>query len=220
MMLAIALVMVLGPDGAKPATCTLSGTLTLTQDGAAISPEGLAVVYVQTVPQDQWKPPNVTHTIVQKNRQFSENVLTVVKGDTVEFTNADEITHDAFSIKNLTFKLLPSMKPKTGAFSVVDVGTYHVQCNIHKQMRLDILAVGNPFFAKVAADGSYKITDLPLHEYTIYAWEPHGHEVYKRHVRCNATAATAPHLDLERGTEPELFHRDGKPYEDDPYGVR
>jgi plastocyanin len=221
MVLAIALALVLGQDSARPATCRLSGKLTLVEHDRPVSPEGLAYVFVKTVSASKWRPPNTTHTIVQKNKQFSKSVLVVVKGDTVEFTNEDAITHDAFSIKDITFKLLPSTNPKTGAYALTDPGTAHVQCNIHKSMRLDILSVANPFYAGVAADGSYAIADVPRGEYTLIAWEPHGNTADQRHVRCEDADSRVPDMKLKRNPEPELVHRDGSPYDkDDPYIVK
>jgi plastocyanin len=213
MVLAIALALVLGPDGARPATCRLSGKLTLIENDRPISPEGLAYVFVQSVSARKWRPPNTTHTIVQKNKQFSKSVLVVVKGDTVEFTNEDGFTHDAFSIKDITFKLLPSTKPKTGAYALTDPGTAHVQCNIHKSMRLDILSVGNPFYAGVAADGSYTIADVPRGTYTIMAWEPHGRVIHTDNVSCEGPDSRVPDMELPRNPEPELYRRDGSPYD-------
>jgi plastocyanin len=206
-MLAIALALVLGPDGSPPGTCRLAGKLTLTENQTPISPQGLAYVFVEHVPAREWRPPNATHTVVQKDRQFSKSVLVVVQDDTVEFTNEDLITHSVFSASDIAFRLQPSSKPKTGFFVVAHAGTYHMRCDIHARERLDILAVKNPFYAAVSSDGTYAIENLPFGGYTVVAWEPNGYQVSARKVECRAAAGQAPELTLERGP-PEHHHID------------
>jgi hypothetical protein len=51
-------------------------------------------------------------------------------------------------------------------------GHVEVYCNIHSKMRADLLVVPNPYFAKVASDGSFQINGVPLGARKLALWGP------------------------------------------------
>jgi plastocyanin len=77
------------------------------------------------------------HEIVQKDRSFSETEITIKPGDTVTFKNADEVTHNVFSMTpGMEFDL---RRQAPGASSTVPFnkeGVSEVRCSIHPKMKL------------------------------------------------------------------------------------
>ena len=45
-------------------------------------------------------------------------------------------------------------------------------CDIHAEMAGVILVVATPYVARVSADGSYRLTDVPGGAYRAIAWHP------------------------------------------------
>ena len=77
------------------------------------------------------------HEVVQKDRNFSQMEITVKPGDTVSFKNADDVTHNVFSMSpGMEFDL---RRQAPGASSTVPFpkeGTAEVRCSIHPKMKL------------------------------------------------------------------------------------
>mgnify|MGYP000911930563 CR=1 FL=1 len=77
------------------------------------------------------------HTIVQKDREFSQTAITVKPGEKVVFQNSDEVTHNVFSNSKINAFDLKTQKP--GAASEVtfsEEGTTEVRCAIHPKMKV------------------------------------------------------------------------------------
>ena len=142
--------------------CTLTGRVELTSKGQTLDPGGKVAVYVETV-RSPANALNQTRSILQTGLQFSPQVLIVVKGDSVQFTNEDKDEHGVFSRDTVpTFQRERSRQGLTGAPVLFDfVGAFRIQCDIHKSMRADVLVVDNPFFTLAGSDGSWKIAELP-----------------------------------------------------------
>jgi plastocyanin len=79
------------------------------------------------------------HQIAQRNREFSQEEITIATGDTIRFTNEDEFLHQIFvSAPGFTFD---SAEQPPG--QVIEVrfpvpGTYTVLCHIHPKMHLTV----------------------------------------------------------------------------------
>ena len=75
-----------------------------------------------------------SHTIVQKNRRFSLPEITIKRGESLTFTNADEFIHQMYvdglfdSDERLPGQNLTEDFPKAG--------TFEVRCHIHPKMKL------------------------------------------------------------------------------------
>jgi plastocyanin len=154
---------------ANALAASLSGTLSI--DGRASAD---AIVFLERSDGGSAPAAEVTPVVMdQKNLQFLPRVLPVVKGTTVEFTNSDDIQHNVFSPSNIAGKFdLGTYGP--GAARTVTLnepGEVLVLCNIHMEMEAHIVVLREPYFALTAADGSYRIADVPPGTYTAKVWD-------------------------------------------------
>jgi len=77
------------------------------------------------------------HEIVQSDRAFSKQEISIKAGDQIVFKNDDEVTHNVYSATaGMSFDL---KRQAPGASSTVPFpkeGTAEVQCSIHPKMKL------------------------------------------------------------------------------------
>ncbi len=96
----------------------------------------LALVIGSAAPA--WAEPVVD----QKDKEFSQDNVTVKAGESVAFTNSDQVTHD-LSMKNPDGSRLTSAMQKPGekmSVTFSQSGTYKVQCLIHPKMKMTVTA--------------------------------------------------------------------------------
>src|SRR5581483_9821215 len=116
-----------------------------------------------------------TLSIEQKDKQFVPAVAVVQKGTTVSFPNRDAVFHNVFSpslphpfdLGSYRAGDAPRSVALTSPGVVVDVF-----CNIHSGMRAQILVVPNSLYTRVAADGSFRIENVPVGARKLVAWGP------------------------------------------------
>jgi len=87
-------------------------------------------------------PARAEQSVDQKDKAFSQDAVTVPVGESVTFTNSDQVTHD-LSVKNPDGSRLMSTMQKPGEHSVVTFdkpGEYKVQCLIHPKMKMTVTA--------------------------------------------------------------------------------
>lgn len=80
--------------------------------------------------------------IDQKDKQFSQDAVTVKAGDSVSFTNSDQVSHD-LSVKNPDGSRQSSTMQKPGdklSITFDKLGSYQVQCLIHPKMKMTVTA--------------------------------------------------------------------------------
>jgi plastocyanin len=84
-----------------------------------------------------------THEIGQKDKNFTKKVLTIKKGDTVNFKNLDPFFHNVFSLSDAQFFDLGSF-PQGDSKKVVfeKAGEIEVECAIHPNMIMTIKVEG------------------------------------------------------------------------------
>jgi plastocyanin len=199
--------------------CRFTGTVTLLRDKKKVAPEGGVVAYIRLVSRSVWKPSRHTYRVYQRSigdgeYDFSEKVRVVVVNDAIDFVNEEKQEHNVFSATELAFEIPKSTAHSTGTYPFRTPGTYHVQCDIHCYMRLDVLAVQNPFFKQVDANGAFALDPLPTGEYEVVAWERNGAEVSKR-VKCSGDTNVT--LELTEKTAPTHRHKNGEDCRDDDY---
>ncbi|HEY3947977.1 cupredoxin domain-containing protein [Phenylobacterium sp.] len=78
-------------------------------------------------------------TVDQKNLKFSVRELTISKGDSVEFTNSDDTSHN-ITVSGAGFTLNSGLQKPGQPFKVplVKTGVYKVSCGIHPNMRMTV----------------------------------------------------------------------------------
>jgi cytochrome c peroxidase len=81
-----------------------------------------------------------TVTVDQKNLKFSIPVLKMAKGDSVEFKNSDDTSHN-ITIKGDGFTANSGLQAPGQPFKapMVKPGTYKVTCGIHPNMKMTIV---------------------------------------------------------------------------------
>ena len=117
-----------------------------------------------------------TLEIKQKDKQFSPQTAVVLKGTNVVFPNMDSVFHNVFSTSGRNTFDLGSYRSGDTPRSVVltTPGVVEVFCNIHSKMNANILVVPGPLYAKVGADGSYRIDNVPIGARRVVAWSPNA----------------------------------------------
>jgi plastocyanin len=174
-MLGPALVAVLAAH-AHP-TSAADGTIQGTVKVTGLASNADAVVYVVQAAGPA-APSNKPAEIDQRNMQFVPHVLPIVAGTTVRFLNSDPTAHNVFSPDHEKYDLgtWSQGQSKTHAFATCTKPpcVYVQLCRIHPEMEAYVVVLQNPFFAVTAADGRYKIDNVPPGSYTLGVWHAKG----------------------------------------------
>ncbi len=138
------------------------------------------VVYLEGAVGGRDVAPAESKQMLQKDMDFAPAALVVRAGASVEFKNVDKIFHNVFSpTAGSEFDLGLYRGGITKVQQMSAPGEVDVYCNIHPGMHARILVVPNRFYAQVAADGRYEITDVPAGRYTLVAWSA-SHEPVRK----------------------------------------
>lgn len=146
---------------------TLSGTLTISGTRA----EG-AVVYLESAQNPAPRPTPARAVMNQKDLNFAPQVLPVVRGTVVTFTNSDDVVHNVFSpsVTAGKFDLGSYGQGEARSVALNKPGDVLILCNIHMEMEAHILVLKDPYFAVVAPDGSFQISEIPSGTYMLRIW--------------------------------------------------
>lgn len=128
------------------------------------------VVYVDDL-QGPFPVPEPSAVLNQKDLRFVPHVLVVQVGTWVEFPNSDPVSHNVFSIseaKRFNLGMYPRGTVRRLRFD--QPGVVELLCNVHVEMSAYIVVVGNPFFARVGPDGTYRIEGVPPGERRVRCW--------------------------------------------------
>lgn len=108
----------------------------------------------------------------QKNLAFVPFVLPITRGDTITFTNSDDVQHNVFSPSASAGKFdLGTYGPgATRAVTFDQVGEVVILCNIHMEMEGHVLVVDTPYYATPTPDGRFHIADVPAGAYVVRIW--------------------------------------------------
>jgi cytochrome c peroxidase len=81
-----------------------------------------------------------TLTVDQKNLKFSVRELKIAKGDSIEFTNSDDTSHN-ITITGAGFTANSGLQAPGRPFKApfVKAGVYKVSCGIHPNMRMTVI---------------------------------------------------------------------------------
>jgi plastocyanin len=77
------------------------------------------------------------HIVIQKDRTFSVTEITIKPGDAIVFKNADDVTHNVFSISpGMQFDIRRQAPGGSSKVPFNKEGTAEVRCAIHPKMKL------------------------------------------------------------------------------------
>jgi cytochrome c peroxidase len=106
-------------------------------NGLAKAYVGLALAGVLALAGAAWAG---TLVVDQKNLKFSVRELKIAKGDSIEFTNNDDTSHN-ITITGAGFTANSGLQRPGQPFKApfVKAGTYKVSCGIHPNMRMTVV---------------------------------------------------------------------------------
>lgn len=138
--------------------------------------EAVVAIRAKPVVENDRRPQ--TLVIDQHNFQFTPETVAIRRGDSVKFTNADQATHNVQSSSEIaTFNAnMPGGGEQVirfdragGIRQPVTVG-----CVFHSAMRANIFVFDHPWYHLTAADGKFRLTDVPPGEYELEVAHPAG----------------------------------------------
>ena len=80
------------------------------------------------------------HMIGQKNKFFSQPEVKIARGDSIEFVNNDQVTHNVFATTpTFKFNLKKQAPGVSKAVPFTERGTFKVRCAFHPTMKLTVV---------------------------------------------------------------------------------
>jgi uncharacterized membrane protein/plastocyanin len=113
----------------------------------------------------------------QKGCIYTPRVVATRVGQKVTFINSDALFHNVRSISTQNEKFnvpMPHLGQRLTKIFMKPEITMQAKCSVHPWMGAHIAVMDHPFFAITGEDGSFKISKLPVGNYTIEAW----HEIF------------------------------------------
>jgi len=174
---------------------SVTGTVTMKTPAGDNVPA--IVVYVTGFTEDA-TPRHVV--MLQRERRFVPDVLAITRGQTVDFSNQDDIWHNVFSVsKARAFDLGMMKKPETKSVTFSKTGVIDIYCNIHPSMTGTILVLPNRAFALVEPGHAYRIDAVPAGDYRIFAWSRRS-DVQQRDLHIDEGRTVPIDWQLERSS--------------------
>lgn len=140
-----------------------------------------AVVFVMGIKQGKtWPTPAGGYMLDQKQCDFQPYLQVVPRGTNVDIVNSDPVLHNIHTyelIGRARRTLFNFAQPNAGMKIAKPIRTrrgqiVRVECDAHNFMLGWIVALKNPYYAIVDAEGGFTITDVPAGTYDVQAWHP------------------------------------------------
>jgi len=134
------------------------------------------VVYIESIPEKEFPPPEAHALIDQKGLEFVPHVLPVLAGTTVDFRNSDNVMHNVFTPDAIGDKFnlgswpQHEMRSHTFTKSCEKACEAVMLCNVHPEMEAYVVVLTNPYFAVTDLEGNFTISDVPAGTYTLKTW--------------------------------------------------
>jgi plastocyanin len=124
---------------------------------------------------------------------FLPQFLVVRAGQTVEFRNSEEVSHNVRVVQVATDSTLfnvvtPQGEPHMHTFT--RAGEYTVTCDIHPGMTAFILVVEASYATVAEEDGAFAFADVPPGAYTLGIWHPDETLRFTRQVQIDQDHTT------------------------------
>ncbi|MCU7846217.1 MAG: hypothetical protein KZQ93_20470 [Candidatus Thiodiazotropha sp. (ex Monitilora ramsayi)] len=142
------------------------------------------VVYLEKVKEGKPFPADLGDaTIDQKGCEFNPFLQVMKNKNKLSAVNSDPVLHNIHTYelirgdakgpkKTLTNVSQPDPGTVTNTIKMKRGPAIKVECDAHDFMHGFVFVAKNPYYARVADDGTFTITDVPPGSYTIKAW--HG----------------------------------------------
>jgi plastocyanin len=132
------------------------------------------VAWIEDGPGDAGPPPAPAR-MDQLGQKFVPRILAIVAGQAVEFHNSDNVYHNIFSYSPpKKFDLGRYPKGKSRSVTFVKAGAVQVYCDIHSDMRADIIVAPSRRFTMIGPSGRFRIEDVGAGAHTVKVWLPSG----------------------------------------------
>jgi plastocyanin len=162
--------------------------------------------------EDLRRPGRGKAKVVQRNKAFEPAVSVVRLGTEVDFPNDDPIFHNVFSVsRGNSFDLGNYRQGTSKSVTMTQPGLVNVYCNMHPQMSAEVLVVPNEFYARVGADGFFRLPNVPSGNRRIGVWTPHTAPVVKPVVVSAGDVATVD-FELKPGKRQQHRNKHGQSY--------
>jgi plastocyanin len=165
LILALALVAVCGPLRAAVVEVQVTG--------ATGQPLAEGVVYLESRDTRVALKPLVGAEMEQAGKRFTQRVLVVPIGSTVQFPNRDTVRHHVYSLsptKQFELKLYAGVPANPVLFDRAGVAV--LGCNIHDSMVGWVVVVETPLYGLSGRDGRVHIDNVPPGTYRLRGWHP------------------------------------------------
>jgi plastocyanin len=164
------------PVTKDPDVCGKEGKEKISPDLLVGSGGGVAnvVVVVKAAKGKKLDVPATNPVFDQKTCEFHPHVLAFPAGSTVDVLNSDGILHNIHTTSTANPSVnqaQPKFKPKIQIKVDKPEWPIKVQCDAHGWMHAYWISQEHPYFAVTAADGSFKISDLPAGDYEVEVWQ-------------------------------------------------
>lgn len=147
------------------------------------------------------KPRPASFSITTQSKGFSPNLLVVPVGSTVSFPNKDTILHNVYSRSpGSAFELGIYGPGETRKTVLRTPGLVIVNCNVHHNMRANIVVLATPYYVRPGKDGSFRLDGLPAGKGTLVFWHPRSNAV----TQLVTVGASAPIVKQLTASKPRL----------------
>lgn len=134
-----------------------------------------AVVYIDEMPNKEFKPSAKHAEMDQKGKEFLPHILPILVGTTVDFLNSDDFEHNVNSPDCEKYDLGKANQGDKKSHTFTKACAYTQLCDIHPEMLAYIVVVKTPYFAMTDSDGKFKIENVPVGNWKLKVW----HERFK-----------------------------------------
>lgn len=161
-------------------------------------------------------PVPVTVEMATENKQFVPRLVVIPVGSTISFPNHDPFNHNVFSLSpEQPFDL--GLYGRGGAKTVTfeTPGVVRVFCNVHAQMRANVMVRESRFVTQPGADGSFRLDSVPPGDYQLHVWHERAADLV-RPLKVGTGAVPPLTLSLDARGYRFVQHKDknGKSYGD------
>lgn len=131
--------------------------------------QSAAVVWVEGL-KDEVEQSDA-RVISQSGLQFLPRVLAVSVGQTIQFPNEDDVSHNVFSLSEAKkFKLGIYPKGESRDVTFEKVGIIDLFCSIHRHMHAVIVVTPSSHYCQTEIGKVYEIDNIPIGKHTLKFW--------------------------------------------------